>query len=363
MSAPARALEPHHAAVRRWCLAAPQRGSRPPADGRLRGARGVPGARRVAQPPAARGLAGARVRRRGRRRRRVRRRARHRRPAPRQPGRGQDPRPRRVDRQGRRAALARGRAARSPTRARTFDFFERSSVWDAAPERFRLHGVATQRAADRLAQRGRLRGPRPPDGHRAAARHRQARPHARLPGLPRPGARRRPHAGGAHPPRAPRARRRPRAGRRRARPPLGPAEGRRLGHRAPPRRRRDRRGRLRPPRRHARPLRAGRPGLADRAAEDRARRSASARPSCARSCTTCRTRRPAARARSTRARCPTASSRCSSAWPRARSTSRSRHELELSTSTVRTHLHNIYGKLGAVDRAQAVLIATERGWL
>jgi DNA-binding NarL/FixJ family response regulator len=39
------------------------------------------------------------------------------------------------------------------------------------------------------------------------------------------------------------------------------------------------------------------------------------------------------------------------------------HELELSTSTVRTHLHNIYGKLGAVDRAQAVLMATERGWL
>jgi len=39
------------------------------------------------------------------------------------------------------------------------------------------------------------------------------------------------------------------------------------------------------------------------------------------------------------------------------------HELTLSTSTVRTHLHNIYGKLGAVDRAQAVLSATERGWL
>ena len=39
------------------------------------------------------------------------------------------------------------------------------------------------------------------------------------------------------------------------------------------------------------------------------------------------------------------------------------HEMALSTSTVRTHLHNIYGKLGAVDRAQAVLIATERGWL
>ena len=38
-------------------------------------------------------------------------------------------------------------------------------------------------------------------------------------------------------------------------------------------------------------------------------------------------------------------------------------ELSLSTSTVRTHLHNIYGKLGAVDRAQAVLLAAERGWL
>jgi putative nucleotidyltransferase with HDIG domain len=38
-------------------------------------------------------------------------------------------------------------------------------------------------------------------------------------------------------------------------------------------------------------------------------------------------------------------------------------EMGLSTSTIRTHLHNIYGKLGARDRAQAVLIATERGWI
>jgi len=38
-------------------------------------------------------------------------------------------------------------------------------------------------------------------------------------------------------------------------------------------------------------------------------------------------------------------------------------ELELLTSTVRTHLASIYRKLAAVDRAQAVLIATKRGWL
>ncbi len=38
-------------------------------------------------------------------------------------------------------------------------------------------------------------------------------------------------------------------------------------------------------------------------------------------------------------------------------------DLSLSASTVRTHLHNAYSKLGAVDRAQAVLLATERGWL
>ncbi|MEX2414427.1 MAG: HDOD domain-containing protein [Thermoleophilaceae bacterium] len=38
-------------------------------------------------------------------------------------------------------------------------------------------------------------------------------------------------------------------------------------------------------------------------------------------------------------------------------------ELGLSASTVRTHLHNTYAKLDAADRAQAVLIATARGWL
>ena len=38
-------------------------------------------------------------------------------------------------------------------------------------------------------------------------------------------------------------------------------------------------------------------------------------------------------------------------------------ELTLSVSTVRTHLHNVYRKIGAVDRAQAVLLARDRGWL
>ena len=38
-------------------------------------------------------------------------------------------------------------------------------------------------------------------------------------------------------------------------------------------------------------------------------------------------------------------------------------ELKLSVSTVRTHLHNVYRKIGAVDRAQAVLTARERGWI
>jgi putative nucleotidyltransferase with HDIG domain len=38
-------------------------------------------------------------------------------------------------------------------------------------------------------------------------------------------------------------------------------------------------------------------------------------------------------------------------------------ELGLATSTVRSHLHNAYAKLGVDDRAQAVLRATEMGWI
>lgn len=38
-------------------------------------------------------------------------------------------------------------------------------------------------------------------------------------------------------------------------------------------------------------------------------------------------------------------------------------DLSVSESTVRTHLHNLYGKLEVSDRAQAVLLAAERGWI
>ena len=38
-------------------------------------------------------------------------------------------------------------------------------------------------------------------------------------------------------------------------------------------------------------------------------------------------------------------------------------DLNIAVSTVRSHLHKTYKKIGAADRAQAVLMATERGWL
>ena len=37
--------------------------------------------------------------------------------------------------------------------------------------------------------------------------------------------------------------------------------------------------------------------------------------------------------------------------------------LNLSQSTVRNHLHNVYGKLNVVDRAQAVIVSRENGWI
>ena len=37
--------------------------------------------------------------------------------------------------------------------------------------------------------------------------------------------------------------------------------------------------------------------------------------------------------------------------------------LDLSQSTVRNHLHNVYHKLDVVDRAQAVIVSRENGWI
>ena len=249
------------------------------------------------------------------------------------------------------------------SRARTFDFFERTAVWQGVPERFRLHGVATQRAADRLARelgyesRDRLMV--------TSLLHDVGKlvlVHA-YPGYPSSGSRRRPDAGGAHPARAPRARRRPRAGRRRPRPPLGPAEVDRQRHRAPPRRGRDGEAAL--------------VRLADMLAHYVLGGSIS--PSELLSVARVVGVKPAdlrtvmyelplpttgGRPRQIDP-CPMSSREIDVLRRLARGMvyKQIASELGLSTSTVRTHLHNVYGKLGAMDRAQAVLIATERGWI
>ena len=37
--------------------------------------------------------------------------------------------------------------------------------------------------------------------------------------------------------------------------------------------------------------------------------------------------------------------------------------LQVSQSTIRNHLHNVYHKLDVVDRAQAVIVSREQGWI
>ena len=246
---------------------------------------------------------------------------------------------------------------------KTFDFFERTPVWDAAPERFRLHAVATQRAADGLASRvefperdellissllhdiGKLvlvqAYPGYPGQVHTTARTPEQRMHAerRELGID--------HAlvGGVM------ARR------------WGLPQPARRGDRAPPRRGRDRRGRASfgwrtcspttPRGSRSRPTSCWRSPAA----------SASARRTCARCSSSFPARRRTAAAPPRRARSRRASWRCCKRLAEGKVYKQIALELGLSTSTVRTHLHNVYGKLGAVDRAQAVLIASERGWL
>jgi HD-like signal output (HDOD) protein/DNA-binding CsgD family transcriptional regulator len=248
------------------------------------------------------------------------------------------------------------------TRVRTFDFFERASVWDAAPERFRLHALATQHAADRIAaevgyeNRDRLtvtsllhdvgklvllhaypgypsqvhRGARTPEERIHQERRELGVDHAlvggvliRRWGLPAGVAapierHHNPDADGeaafirladmlAH--YAQGAKVSPTEMLQSARSVgLGPTELRRVMYELP--------SAGAPRQRHVDPcpLSGRELGVLQRLAEGKVYKQIA-------------------------------------------------HELTLSTSTVRTHLHNIYGKLGAVDRAQAVLIATERGWL
>ncbi len=201
--------------------------------------------------------------------------------------------------------------------------------------------------------RGRLRASRPPDGHVCAARHRQARPHACLPRLPAAG---------------PRRARTPEERIHRERRELGVDHvcfARRWGlpkgvasvierHHAD-----DATGeaafvRLAVMLAH---LLAGRRRLADRAAQDRAHDRA--RPDRAagdhvRPSVPDHGPRPPGRS----VPAELARGRSAQAPRRGQGLQADRAGAPALDEHGRTHLHNIYGKLGAVDRAQAVLMAT-----
>jgi HD-like signal output (HDOD) protein/DNA-binding CsgD family transcriptional regulator len=243
-------------------------------------------------------------------------------------------------------------------RARTFDFFERSSVWDAAPERFRLHGVATQRAADRLAteagyeHRDRLMVtallhdigklvlvhayPGYPNQVHGTARTPEERIHrerrelgvdhalvggvlARRWGLPK--AVERHHADDA----------------------IGEAAFVRLADML---------------------AHYAQGGAVSPTELLKSARTIGLGPTELRSVMYDLPYPVGGRTRQIDP-CPLSTREVEvlKRLAEGKVYKQIAHELQLSTSTVRTHLHNIYGKLGAVDRAQAVLIATERGWL
>ena len=72
------------------------------------------------------------------------------------------------------------------SRAATFDFFERTPGWDLMPELFRLHAVATQACADRVARELDFPDRDELPLQRPAPRRGQARAGPRLPRLSRP---------------------------------------------------------------------------------------------------------------------------------------------------------------------------------
>jgi putative nucleotidyltransferase with HDIG domain len=248
------------------------------------------------------------------------------------------------------------------SRARTFDFFERSSVWDAAPERFRLHGVATQRAADRLAQEAGYE-------HRdrlmiTALLHdigKLVLAHA-YPGYPDQ------VHGGARTPEERIHRERRELGVDHAL--VGGVLARRWG--LP--------GNLASAiERHHADDASGEAAfirLADMLAHYaqgdqvspnsllKVARSVGLGPTELRSVMYDLPYPSSGRPRQIDP-CPLSGREVEvlKRLAEGKVYKQIAAELQLSTSTVRTHLHNIYGKLGAVDRAQAVLIATDRGWL
>ena len=69
----------------------------------------------------------------------------------------------------------------------------------------------------------------------------------------------------------------------------------------------------------------------------------------------------ASRPRRARARCPSVRSRCWRSSPAARRTPRSPAELFVSERTVKGHVGSIFTKLGARDRAAAIVLAYDAG--
>ena len=148
-----RSEPPHRHASALEAPARPERGHGRRLTRRLRGARGVPGARRVAQPPAGAGRRPSTSAGRGRRdvvesdialvvavMRVANAGASPRRPRPRRDRRRRDA-----------PAHAARRCSSSPSASAPSTSSSARAIWDAAPERFRLHGLATRAAAACLA--------------------------------------------------------------------------------------------------------------------------------------------------------------------------------------------------------------------